>query len=88
MTADLSAIDRMSLAHQDANEAELGRLRDLSLEERGQMLQAAMIWDAASLIVFKLMFFRRKDVADVEGILRIQRGRLDLDWVRCQLAGL
>lgn len=50
--------------------------------------QPAMIWDAESLIVFKLMFFRRKDVADVEGILRIQRGRLDLDWVRGQLVGL
>jgi predicted nucleotidyltransferase len=47
--------------------------------------QPAMIWDAESLIVFKLMFFRRKDVADVEVILRVQRGRLDLDWVRHQL---
>jgi hypothetical protein len=34
------------------------------------------------------MFFRRKDVADVEGILSVQRGRLDLDWVRHQLAEL
>lgn len=41
MTAELPAIGHMSLAHQDANEAELGRLRDLSLEERGHMLQAA-----------------------------------------------
>lgn len=50
--------------------------------------QSAMIWDAESLIVFKLMFFRRKDVADVEGILRVQQDRLDLDWVRCQLVEL
>jgi len=50
--------------------------------------QSVMIWDAESLIVFKLMFFRRKDVADVEGILRVQRGRLDLDWVRSHLVEL
>jgi hypothetical protein len=50
--------------------------------------QPVMIWDAASLIVFKLMFFRRKDIADVEGVLRIQQGRLDLDWVRQQLVEL
>jgi hypothetical protein len=50
--------------------------------------QSAMIWDAESLIVFKLMFFRRKDVADVEGILRVQQGRLELDWVRHQLVEL
>ena len=50
--------------------------------------QSAVIWDAESLIVFKLMFFRRKDVADVEGILRVQQGRLDLDWVRQQLVEL
>ena len=30
-----------------------------------------MIWDAESLIVFKLMLFRRKDIADVEGILAV-----------------
>lgn len=47
-----------------------------------------MIWDAESLIVFKLMFFRRKDVADVEGILRVQHGRLDLAWVRHWLVEL
>ena len=47
-----------------------------------------MIWDAESLIVLKLMFFRRKDVADVEGILRVQHGRLDLAWVRHWLVEL
>ena len=50
--------------------------------------QPAMIWDAESLIVFKLMFFRRKDVADVEGILRVQGGRVDLGWVRLRLVEL
>ena len=38
-----------------------------------------MIWDAESLIVFKLMFFRRKDVADVEGILASSRA--DWTWI-------
>jgi hypothetical protein len=43
--------------------------------------QPVVIWDAESLIVFKLMFFRRKDVADVEGILRVQHGRWT--WPGC-----
>ena len=32
--------------------------------------QPIMVWDAESLAVFKMMFFRRKDLADVEQILR------------------
>ena len=31
------------------------------------------------------MFFRRKDLADVESILRTQGGNLDLMWVKSQL---
>ena len=46
---------------------------------------AVMIWDAESLCVFKMMFFRRKDIADVEQILRIQGANLDRAWVRQQL---
>jgi hypothetical protein len=41
MSADSLPIDRMTQAQQDANEREFQRLRELSLEERGQMLQAA-----------------------------------------------
>jgi hypothetical protein len=48
--------------------------------------QAVRIWDAETLAVFKLMFFRRKDVADVEQILRNQGADLDREWVRSQLA--
>ena len=44
-----------------------------------------MIWDAETLCVFKMMFFRRKDVADVEQILRSQGSQLDRDWVLQQL---
>jgi hypothetical protein len=46
--------------------------------------QQAMIWDAETLAVFKIMFFRRKDIADVEQILRTQPA-LDRPWVRRQL---
>lgn len=44
------------------------------------------IWDAESLAVFKMMFFRRKDIADVEQILRSQGVGFNRDWVRQQLA--
>jgi len=45
-----------------------------------------MIWDAESLAVFKVMFFRRKDLADVEQVLRTQGGQFDRVWVRERLA--
>jgi hypothetical protein len=44
-----------------------------------------MVWDAETLCVFKMMFFRRKDLADVEAILRTQGDDLDLSWVAGQL---
>jgi hypothetical protein len=47
--------------------------------------QPAMIWDAESLAVFKMMFFRRKDLADVEQILRSQGRQFDRTWVRDRL---
>lgn len=40
-----------------------------------------LIWDAETLCVFKFMFFRLKDLADVEAILHFQRERLDRHWV-------
>jgi len=39
------------------------------------------IWDAETLCVFKMMFFRRKDLADVEQLLREQGDKLDTAWV-------
>jgi hypothetical protein len=48
--------------------------------------QAIMIWDAETLAVFKMMFFRSKDVVDVEQILRIQGPAFDRDWVRKRLS--
>jgi hypothetical protein len=50
--------------------------------------QALMIWDAATLCVFKMMFFRRKDLADVEQILRVQGNALDRLWVAQRLIEL
>jgi hypothetical protein len=46
------------------------------------------VWDAETLCVFKMMFFRRKDLADVEQILRAQGEKLDRNWVREQLVTL
>ena len=50
--------------------------------------QSIFVWDAETLCVFKMMFFRRKDLADVEQLLRTQRAQLDREWIRQQLATL
>jgi hypothetical protein len=50
--------------------------------------QRVMIWDAETLCVFKMMFFRLKDLADVEEILRVQGDRLDREWVRTQVTAI
>ncbi len=47
--------------------------------------QPIVVWDAESLAVFKMMFFRRKDLADIEQILRTQGAQFDRLWVREQL---
>ncbi len=48
----------------------------------------AWVWDAATLSVFKLMFFRQKDFVDVVQMLRVQGSLLDRDWVRDQLESI
>jgi hypothetical protein len=50
--------------------------------------QSIQVWDAESLVVFKMMFFRRKDIADVEQILRTQRESLDCAWIEGHLEQL
>lgn len=40
------------------------------------------ITTAEDLILLKLAFHRIKDIQDVRGILRVQRGRLDLDYLQ------
>lgn len=47
--------------------------------------QAIVIWDAETLAVFKMMFFRRKDLADIEQIMRAQGKQLDRVWIRARL---
>lgn len=48
----------------------------------------AYIWDAETLCVFKMMFFRRKDLVDVESILRNQGPALDRAWIEQALLDL
>ena len=50
--------------------------------------QPIQVWDAESLVVFKMMFFRRKDIADVEQILLTQRESLDGTWIEGHLEQL
>ncbi|HLA83541.1 MAG TPA: hypothetical protein VJL29_02000 [Thermoguttaceae bacterium] len=64
-------------------EAAFSRRKRVILES-----QPIVIWDAESLAVFKMMFFRRKDLADVEQILRTQGAAFDRPWVRSQLAAM
>lgn len=71
----LPLIDFYELARQRRKQVELGD-------------QSIFVWDAETLCVFKLMFFRRKDLADVEQILRTQGQQFDRDWVREQLLTL
>lgn len=47
--------------------------------------QSLVVWTAEVVAVLKIMFFRRKDLADVEQMLRIQGSRMDRSWVREQL---
>lgn len=46
------------------------------------------VWDPETLAVFKMMFFRRKDLADVEQLLRTQGDKLDAAWVGEQIETL
>lgn len=50
--------------------------------------QSVVVWDAETLSVFKLMFFRRKDLADAEQMLRTQGKDFDRAWVREQLIAI
>ncbi len=41
----------------------------------------AYIWDAETLCVFKMMFFRQKDFVDIQSIMRSQGASLDREWI-------
>lgn len=64
---------------------EEARRRRRSVELSGQPVN---VWDAETLCVFKLMFFRLKDLADTEEVLRVQGDRLDRDWIRRQIVDI
>jgi hypothetical protein len=48
----------------------------------------AYVWDAETLCVFKMMFFRRKDLVDIQSILRSQGASFDRQWVERSLIEL
>lgn len=48
----------------------------------------AWVLGPEDLVVLKLMFYRRKDLADVESLLREQRATLDLKFVEDKLEEL
>lgn len=64
---------------------DVARTRRKQVELGGR---AVLVWDAESLVVFKMMFFRRKDLADVEQVLTVQGPALDRPWVRNQLVDM
>lgn len=61
---------------------EVARTRRRRVDLEGQ---SVMIWDAECLTVFKMMFFRDKDLVDIKQMLRTQGPDFDRTWVRNQL---
>lgn len=51
-------------------------------------VQDRSVWflSAECLAVFKLLFFRSKDLVDLERLIATQQGRMDLAYVRTQIA--
>lgn len=50
--------------------------------------QPAYIWDAETLCVFKMMFFRQKDLVDIQSIMRSQGTALRRDWIEQTLLSI
>lgn len=63
---------------------------ELEGRRRQAVLLGRPLWVLAptDLVVLKMMFFRRKDLADVEAVLRDQGPGFDRQWVRRKLAEL
>jgi len=56
---------------------------------RHQILGAEVsLLSAEALAVFKLLFFRSKDIADLERLVATQQGRMDLAYVRRHIADM
>jgi hypothetical protein len=45
----------------------------------------AWFWDAETLCVFKMMFFRGKDLVDLRSLMRGQGASLDSAWIESSL---
>lgn len=61
---------------------------DEALRTRVQRaIDDATVWflSAEAIAVFKFLFFRGKDIVDLERLLAVQRGRLDVAYVRRHL---
>jgi hypothetical protein len=50
--------------------------------------QQVIVWDAETLSVFKMMFFRPRDFVDLQEVLRMKESGFDREWVREQLVEL
>lgn len=63
---------------------------ELESRRRAVELAGRPVWilGPEDLVVLKMMFFRRKDMADVEAMLRDQGARLDLDFAESKLIQL
>jgi hypothetical protein len=61
------------------------RKRRARVKLEGQEIQ---VWSADVLAVFKMMFFRPKDLVDLQRILEVQRDKLDRSWIRAELEEL
>ena len=63
---------------------------ELATRRREVLLLSRPAWilGPEDLVVLKMMFFRRKDLADVEAVLREQGSRLDRQFIRAKLIEL
>lgn len=64
--------------------------RELEQRRRHVVLLGRPLWilGPEDLVVLKMMFFRRKDLADVEAVVRDAGPTLDLGWIRRTLTRL
>ena len=57
-------------------ESARGRRRSVLLQGR-----PALVWSAEDSVIFKLLYFRTKDRADIEALVRIQSADLDAGYI-------
>ena len=67
---------------------------DFSFEAERRRVRATIegrpVWvlSAECITVFKLLFFRGKDIVDLERLIGIQGKRLDVAWIRAQIVDM